>query len=250
MVLWFSGTGNSEYVARQAAKQLGDELVSLNIKIKCGNTSIPAADRLIFCTPTNAWRIPRAVEAWIDEADFKAGTPAWFLMTCGSEIGDADKYLRALCARKGLKYMGVAQIIMPENYIAMFDAPPEDKAVEIVRIARRAINNALDCIAEAKPLPAPKVSFADKLKSGPINPVFYALFVKDKAFTVDGRCISCGNCVKNCPDNNIKLVSGKPVWQGNCIHCMACICRCPAQAIEYGKKSLGQPRYTCPAMDD
>lgn len=250
MILWFSGTGNSEYVARKAAARLGDELVSLNAKIKSGSTAIPAADRLIFCTPTNAWRIPRAVEDWIDKADFPADTPAWFLMTCGSEIGNAEKYLRALCERKGLKFMGVAQIVMPENYIAMFDAPPEDKAVKIVRIARRSITKALDCIEEAQPLPTMKVSLADKLKSGPINPVFYAICVKDKAFAVDERCTSCGKCVFNCPVNNIKLVGGKPHWQGNCIHCMACICRCPTAAIEYGRKSLGQPRYTCPKIEE
>nr|WP_264291386.1 MULTISPECIES: hypothetical protein [unclassified Dorea] len=28
-----------------------------------------------------------------------------------------------------------------------------------------------------------------------------------------------------------------------CTHCMACICYCPAEAIEYGKKSVGKPRY-------
>ena len=35
----------------------------------------------------------------------------------------------------------------------------------------------------------------------------------------------------------------KPVWDKNCTHCMACICYCPVEAIEYGKKSVGKPRY-------
>ena len=34
------------------------------------------------------------------------------------------------------------------------------------------------------------------------------------------------------------------VWGSDCTHCMACICDCPAEAIEYGKKSVGKPRYT------
>ena len=34
----------------------------------------------------------------------------------------------------------------------------------------------------------------------------------------------------------------------NCTHCMACICYCPAEAIEYGKKSLGKPRYHFEAL--
>ena len=42
------------------------------------------------------------------------------------------------------------------------------------------------------------------------------------------------------------IKDGKPVWNGKCVHCMACICSCPTEAIEYGSKSKGQPRYTCP----
>ncbi len=44
------------------------------------------------------------------------------------------------------------------------------------------------------------------------------------------------------------IQNGKPVWGGNCAHCMACICRCGAEAIEYGKKSLGKPRYHFKAL--
>lgn len=43
--------------------------------------------------------------------------------------------------------------------------------------------------------------------------------------------------------NNITLPNGRPVWGDNCTQCMACICYCPTEAIEYGKKSLGKPRY-------
>ena len=43
-------------------------------------------------------------------------------MTCGSEIGNAEKYLRELCA-KSTWFRGVLQVVMPENYIALFSAP-------------------------------------------------------------------------------------------------------------------------------
>ena len=82
--------------------------------------------------------------------------------------------------------------------------------------------------------------------SAVVNPAFYTLFVKDKKFSADGKCTGCGMCAKLCPMNNIALRAGKPEWKGYCTHCMACICSCPAHAIEYGKKSLGKPRYNCP----
>ena len=59
-------------------------------------------------------------------------------------------------------------------------------------------------------------------------------------------CTGCGACVRACMLNNVSLTDGRPVWGKNCTHCMACICGCPQKAIEYGKKSVGKPRYQCP----
>ena len=62
-------------------------------------------------------------------------------------------------------------------------------------------------------------------------------------------CIGCGRCVELCPLNNVHLKNGKPVWGKNCTHCMACICYCPKEAIEYGRKSKGKPRYHFEALE-
>ena len=39
MILYFSGTGNSNYVAKRIADALGDEIVNLNARIKASDTS-------------------------------------------------------------------------------------------------------------------------------------------------------------------------------------------------------------------
>ena len=44
MILFFSGTGNSRYIARRLAAALGDELVSVNDRIKSGDTGAVRAD--------------------------------------------------------------------------------------------------------------------------------------------------------------------------------------------------------------
>ena len=64
MILYFSGTGNSRYVAERIAKALGDELFNMNDHIKAGDTSpVTSDERLIIVTPTYAWRIPRIVRS-------------------------------------------------------------------------------------------------------------------------------------------------------------------------------------------
>ena len=249
MVLYFTGTGNSRYIAQHIAEAIDDELLSMNDRIKAGDYSpVETDERLVIVTPTYAWRIPRIVRDHLAETDFSCGAQAWFVMTCGSEIGNAAGYNQALCREKQLTYMGTAQIIMPENYIAMFDAPQADEARRIVARAEPDIDRALSAIAANQAFPPPRDNLYDRFMSGPVNPIFYSFCVKAKAFTASDACIGCGKCAALCPTNNITIQNGKPVWGGDCTHCMACICRCPAEAIEYGKKSLGKPRYHFEAL--
>ena len=249
MILYFTGTGNSRYIAKRIAEALGDELLSMNDRIKVDDTSPVASDeRLVIVTPTYAWRIPRIVRDWLAETDFPCGSQAWFVMTCGSEIGNAAKYNHALCQEKQLTYMGTAQIVMPENYIAMFNAPQAEEARQIVAKAEPDIDRVISAIAANQAFPQPRSNLYDRFMSGPVNPIFYSFFVKANAFAASDACTGCGQCARLCPTNNITIQNGKPVWGGDCTHCMACICRCPEEAIEYGKKSLGKPRYHFEAL--
>ena len=249
MILYFSGTGNSKYVAKRIADALGDEILNLNDRIKSGDTSpVETGERVIIVTPTYAWRIPRVVRDWILKTELRGARQAWFVMTCGGEIGNADKYNREFCTEKSVACKGMAQIVMPENYIAMFSAPQADKAREIVAKAEPNIDCVIASIQRNQPFAPTRNNLYDRFMSGPVNPIFYKFFVNADAFTVSDACISCGQCAKRCPMNNVTLKDGKPVWGRNCTHCMACICYCPVSAIEYGKKSVGQPRYHFEAL--
>jgi len=244
MILYFTGTGNSRYIAEKIAKETEDRIININDKIKQKDNSFIKTDgRLIFVVPTYAWRIPGIVKEWILRTEFSDANQVWFVMNCGSEIGNAAKYNKELCEYKNFIYMGTAQVIMPENYIAMFDAPDKDEAKQIISIAEPVIDNIIDLIKEGKVFPIPRNNLYDRFMSGPVNKIFYSLFVKADAFKVDDKCIGCDKCEQICPLNNIKIQNAKPVWGKDCTHCMACICHCPTEAIEYGKKSVGKSRY-------
>ena len=133
MVLYFTGTGNSRYLARRIAEGVEMPLYDLNACIKAGNTAPVQTGRdVVLVTPTYAWRIPRVVSEWLGKTALTGAERIWFVMDCGSEIGNAAGYNRQLAAQKQLQYMGTAQIIMPENYIAMFNAPQKEQARSIV----------------------------------------------------------------------------------------------------------------------
>ena len=194
MILYFSGTGNSNYVAKRIADALGDALVNLNDRIKASDTSsVETGERVIIVTPTYAWRIPRVVRDWLRKTELRGARLVWFVMTCGSEIGNADKYNRDLCAEKSVACMGTAQIVMPENYIAMFSAPQADKARQIVAQAEPSIDRAIAAIQANQPFAPTRNNLYDRFMSGPVNPIFYKFFVKADAFTVSSACIGCGH---------------------------------------------------------
>lgn len=246
MVIYFSGTGNSKYCAEMIASKLKDEVVDSFGFIRNGIAGEFVSEKpWVFVAPTYCWRLPHIFEDFVKSADFGGSRDAYFVMTCGSDIGNAQKYIKKLCDLKKLNFKGVAEVVMPENYIAMFSVPDKDESERIVRVASRPLQGVINQIAGDGVLTGPKVNFIGKLTSGPVNPLFYTFVVKAKPFYCKEQCIGCGKCVELCPMNNIKLVNGRPEWGKSCTHCMACICRCPAEAIEYGNKSKEKPRYQC-----
>lgn len=249
MVVYFSGTGNSEFCARRIAEALADELLDSAGYIRHGI----AADLItgkpwVFVTPTYAWQIPIIFADFIRSGSFSGSTDAYFVMTCGSDTGNAAEFLRELCEEKGLTFRGLMPIVMPENYIAMFDAPGPEKAAEIVRAALPILEQAVRLVLQGENFPVQTVHMLDRLKSGPINKGFNRYYVRSNKFYATDACVGCGRCVEVCVLNNISLDTNRPVWSDRCTHCMACICGCPEEAVEYGKKSLGRPRYRVPQI--
>jgi len=247
MIIYFSGTGNSRYCAQMIAELTHDRLLdSLNyIKDQIAPELI-SSEPWVFVCPTYAWQIPHIFKKFLQSGSFSGAKEAYFLMTCGSDIGCAEKSNADLCQELGLQHMGTMPIVMPENYVAMFPVPDEEESAKIIKNAHPVIRNCAEFIRSRKPFPQKKHSFIDTLKSGPINAGFNRFYLRADKFCVTDNCIHCGKCAEVCPLNNITLKEGMPVWSIHCTHCMACICSCPAEAIEYGKISKGKPRYQCP----
>ena len=251
MVIYFSGTGNSRCCARVLARELGDKLIDSAEFIKNGIAAELISDKpWVFVCPVYAWRMPRVFEDFIRSASFDGAREAYFVITCGGGIGAAADSAAALCGEKGLKYMGTCPMVMPENYLAMFDVPDAERSRRLVKIAlNRTAKRAAD-IAAGKPFDGKKPGLKDKFLSGVVNKGFYAYAIGDKKFRSTADCVACGKCAEVCPLGNISLAGGKIFWHGNCTHCMACISYCPTEAIEYGKTSVGKRRHRCEDFAD
>lgn len=246
MIFYLTGTGNSRWAARLLADHLQDTAEDAAPYLKSGLTpSLHSEKPWIFVCPTYGWQIPHVFADLLRSTGFDGSKKAYFILTCGGDIGAAGPRLQKLCGEIGLEYCGVLPLIMPENYVAMFPVPGEEEAQKIIDAAREPLLEAIALIAEEKPFPARRLSLTDQLKSGPVNWFFCRFCIKSSPFYTTAACNGCGRCAKMCFTNCIEIKDGRPHWGANCTHCMACICGCPQRAIEYGKKSQGKPRYRC-----
>ena len=249
MILFFTGTGNSQFLAQTLADALGDETVDAREYLRRGGAgSFESEAPYVFAFPTYAWRMPRVFEDFLRTCTFAGSRRAYFVMACGADVGNAGAYLEKLCADKGLEFRGLMPVVMPDNYVVMYDVTkPADVPPLLERGAQR-MRAAADLIRAGEPFPPMRVTAADKAKSGAMNAAFFRAMVSAKKFRATDACVACGLCAGVCPLNNITLADGRPVWGGRCTHCMACISRCPQRAIEYGKATEKRGRYCCPDL--
>lgn len=248
MILYFTGTGNSRYVALQLSKCINDEVISINEYFKYQKKAVFTSEKpYVFVMPTYAWRMPKVVTTWIERACFSGNRKAYVILTCGSGIGQADQYARNFFRRKtSFDFQGLQYVVMPENYIIMFNAPKAKEAKQIIHDSHDRIVQLAKYIVQVKEFPAVTHHLAAFVESSMINFPFYHFYVSDKGFYATDRCVSCQRCQQLCPLNNISIINGKPKWNGQCTHCMACICGCPVEAIEYKNRTQHKNRYYLP----
>ena len=244
MILYFTGTGNSRHIARLISKEIDDEVISINELIKSGsNNEIKSDKPCVIIAPTYAWRIPMVVEKFIKNTKLSGNKKVYFILTCGADTGDATSFLRDISEEKGLEFMGLRALVMPDNYIVMYSTPSDEENESRIENAEEEVNKIVKYIVSGRKFEEHKTTIIDRMKSNSINKMFYKIYVNPKGFHTTDKCISCGKCEGLCPLNNIILVDGKPKWGDNCTHCMACICGCPTYAIEYKNKTKNRRRY-------
>ena len=244
MVIYFSGTGNSRFVAERIAEAIGEPAINATQYIKEHKTGqFEQSGNYVFVSPVYVSAPPKPFMDFIRTSAFPNQVRAYFVMTCAGGMGGSPEYCRKLSSEKGFSYLGTAQIIMPQNYLALFKTKSAEVCSDIINAALPGINRIIAAVRDSKELPDSGMKTWEYLSTAMILEPYYRYFMSSKPFHATDRCVSCGKCASVCPENNIKVTDGRPQWSDHCIHCMACINLCPKDAIEYGKRTRGKQRY-------
>ena len=256
MILYFSATGNSKFIAEELASRTGDESLNLLKRIKTRDYSpIKSEKPFVICVPVYVCEMPSFINELIRNTPFEGSKDIYFIFTSGGYSGISSHLARRLARKKGLNYMGSADFKMPRNYIAN-DTYPELSVDEInkrIEDSYKLIPEIADDISANKKLVkrSKHVWLFELLITLPFTPVWTRIKQGVKKFSAGDKCVGCKKCANLCPLNVIKPdEKGRPVWDASmCAHCMSCIQNCPVEAIEYGDITPSKKRYTFDKYD-
>ncbi len=262
LIAYFSGTGNTRLVADAILERLEKHGYTGETrpveKIRAADID---ADVLGVGFPSYGLCYPRIFEPFFGNLPGKEGPAAAFVFSTHAwSSGDSLTCAAERLREKG--YMTVARqsFKCPSNGARTFFAPDHFMYRKMVRFEKgilQKIRKFGDQVHERVEA-FRENPFHDPGRKRWINKLtgFVATHLMEKRLYKDfkvikNRCIGCGRCVKECPDENLEMQEGKAEFlRGNdCLRCMRCIGICPVNAILFGERSRGKGRYT-PAFRD
>jgi len=244
LTLYFSATGNTEYIARLFSHNMDIECLSIE-----SNTDFVSAiekqETIAFCYPIYASRVPRIMREFVAKHMSElSGKKIVILVTQVLFSGDGARVFTDMFQEKSIEVIYAEHIKMPNNVGNLpFIGPPSEKAVQrkldkaeasVTRICED-INNGivrkrgfsrfskvLGCIQG-------KIWQGDSKKIAPRN--FSGENKAKNGVRIHKECTACNHCVNICPMKNFESEYGRIIPKGNCIVCYRCVNRCPNKAV-------------------
>ncbi|MFC1550966.1 EFR1 family ferrodoxin [Candidatus Latescibacterota bacterium] len=244
-IYYFSGTGNSLYVARKLSERIeGSELISLpNIMNRKAEIS---GEVIGIVCPIYMYNMPLMVADFIRKiisADYI------FIVYAGAgSLGGGIEETKKIFESKTLTMSSLFNVPMPSNYTP-YGIPSENKQKKLFANVDNKVEEIVNVVKK-------RGGFIDSSNTSffqtHIHPgILYRMGYNringmDRSFTTDEKCNGCSICKKVCPANNILMEDNKPTWQHQCQQCYACLQWCPVESVQAGRKTVGIKRYHNP----
>lgn len=257
-IYYFSGTGNSLFIARELKQRLpGAELVPI-VSLIGQKRIITSAPIIGLVFPVHALTIPVIVKRFIRKTDFSS---AQYIFSAATRFGSVfrgfEKIDCLLCPKK--KRLDASLVLNMGNNEARHESYTVPSAAHLASLEAAALQqlNEFAAIVAARKITRPR----DTGVMFPVSEKPLAAYITEKLvlagmavsdhiggvqyFYADGNCTGCGLCENVCLSQKITLRNHRPVWQKDvfCTMCFACLNYCPKRAIQI-KSIPGVPSYT------
>lgn len=237
VVLYFTGTGNCLYVARQLAGKEG-EILSIPQLMRKKQFEIEA-DEIGLVYPIYGHMPPYMVREFIKKAQLKAEYK-FAVLTYGMRKCNAVEIWDGISRKAGNVFDYIGTIVMVDNWLPNFDM---NEQMKIDKHIPENLAKITSDLSNRRRWHEPVTQEEREQHEGfmslsGLDPEVGFLMKADRSFRVTDDCIHCGICTYVCPRGNYEL-TGQGVMQGACEFCFACIQNCPQRAIQFKKNEDG-----------
>ncbi|MGL4741181.1 MAG: EFR1 family ferrodoxin [Sarcina sp.] len=234
IVLYFSGTGNTKYVANKFAEKMKVKSYSIEEKINFRKL-ILNSDIIAFCYPVYGSCVPNIMMDFVEKNKSVLENKKLIILSTQMMFsGDGSRVFVDLL--EGVKF----EVVYAEH----FNMPLNIPNIPLVNVKNgknlekkmKKANKKLDKICEnirAKIIKKRGFNRFSKFVGYNFQRRGFSKLEDKlkKGVKVTDECILCERCVKVCPKDNLFLGNKKVEQKGYCTACNRCVNICPKKAI-------------------
>ena len=247
MVIYFSSTGNSQFVAEQIAKATNDKTVSIRQGAK--TLTLAEGENLGLVLPTYFGGFPSIAKEFFNELKIDVEGEnhyTYFVATCGGGSGNINVEAEKTFNKFGLLLNAAFAIFMVDNWTPFFDLTDKNYIQTAEAKVEPALKEIIEKIISRKIVPMDK-SISDE-EAAKRYAIYEDLRHTEK-FTVSEKCVGCGKCAHQCPVQAIEIQNKRPTWiKKLCTLCLGCLHACPVNAINFNHQTEGRGQYHNPRI--
>lgn len=252
VVYYFSGTGNSLFVAKTLGAMVPDPVhIHPIARNRSGSRILISENRVIVVFPVYFQTIPDIVAGFFRDAVFAMPSPdIYAIATCNGGPGHSMFTMKRILENRGRTLRAGFCITMPGNSLILRDyMNSEEEQNRRLRECHSRIEEIWKYIDERQ---TGAMEGDDGFKPH-LHGMITGLFAKKiyrtpSKFQATGACMRCGICAYVCPEVNITVSKEKVTWGKRCDQCLACFHWCPQEAVEIGRTTVGKRRYHHPEI--
>jgi ferredoxin len=255
LMLYFSGTGNSRYIAELFCRHMNAECCSIEENADFEKL-IKANEIIGFCYPVYGSRVPLIMREFI--SNYMAPLKNKKLIIFVTQLtfsGDGARVLCDLFPENHIDVIYAEHFFMPNNVcnFALLRKTSDRNIQKRLKMAEakmsRVCINIKNGVVRKRGFSAIS-RMLGKIQGKPWQGDGKNAFAAENTMEykakhgvrIDAGCIVCNACIESCPMQNLENRQGRILHKNNCTICYRCVNLCPQRAITvfFHKKPLWQ----------
>ncbi|MFZ5967245.1 MAG: EFR1 family ferrodoxin [Bacillota bacterium] len=249
-IYYFSGTGNSLYVARELQKRMPEARLIPMVSLLQKDVIETNGETVGFVFPIHMAVVPIPVKNFIRKLNVKSSKYIFAIATRIGTTHSAFISIDSILKKSGKRLDSFFSLNMASNDPKFkYKVPTEKEIAALESVVHNRLDSIQNIIANKEKRREKDIHFTTRVPFVRFFPLLLPLIesLKNNLYS-DSKCKGCGTCESVCPSRKIKMTNGKPVWQENvkCYKCSACLNYCPMQSAQIKSYTEKNGRYSHP----